>query len=99
MNISVNLTRRVKTPDGWRYYPVATSTNGRVKPDYVSIGGKEEKLPGGTYYIDWSEQGEKDGERKLIRKRIAVGGSATVAQNRIRQLKYRATRGKLSSQT
>jgi hypothetical protein len=48
------------------------STDGRVKPDYISVKGKEQKLPGGTHYIDWSEQAEKDGERKLVRKRISV---------------------------
>jgi len=32
-NKKVALVRKCKTPDGWRYYPVAKSANGKVKPD------------------------------------------------------------------
>jgi hypothetical protein len=35
MNREVNLTKRVQTPDGWRYCTVVLSANGRVKPDLV----------------------------------------------------------------
>ena len=39
----VNLTKRISTPNGLRYCPVATSANGRVKPDVVIVEGKEQK--------------------------------------------------------
>ena len=51
--------------DGWRYYPVVMSTNGPRKPDFISAGRKEQKHPGGTYYIG-SEPGEKNGGVKLV---------------------------------
>ncbi|HUD65409.1 MAG TPA: hypothetical protein VMQ17_12555 [Candidatus Sulfotelmatobacter sp.] len=55
MNRVVNLTKRVKTPRGLRYCPVALSENGRVKPDVVIGNGNEEKHPEGGYYLDWTE--------------------------------------------
>jgi hypothetical protein len=44
MNKSVNLTKRVKTPNGPRFCAVARSTNGRIKANYVEIAGREEQL-------------------------------------------------------
>src|SRR5215471_18553538 len=40
---SVNLTKRVQTARGMRYFPVAVSANGRVKPDVVLVTGREER--------------------------------------------------------
>jgi integrase/recombinase XerD len=73
MNKSVSLTKRILTPDGKRYCPVVTSANGRIKPDYVSVNGVEEKHPEGGYYLSFYE-GAK-------RVRIAVGNDAAMAQN------------------
>jgi len=39
--------RKCKTPDGWRYYPIAMSANGKVKPDAVLVDGTEVKHPVG----------------------------------------------------
>jgi integrase/recombinase XerD len=59
VNRSVNLTKRIKTPDGLRFCPVAHSANGRVKADHVEIAGREERHPEGSYYIEWYEDGKR----------------------------------------
>lgn len=89
MNTSVNLTKRVKTAEGWRYYPAVVSANGRIRPDWVVVDvktGREEKFSEGTYCLDWTEPDDgkgngkgRDGKGK--RKRVAVGTSAVMAQN------------------
>jgi integrase/recombinase XerD len=71
MNLQVNLTKRVQTNAGLRYYPVVFARNGRVKPDVVFIDGIEERHPEGAYYLDWYE-GSK-------RKRLSVGKDAAMA--------------------
>ena len=38
-NREVNLTKRVRTANGWRYCPVVIAVNGRVKPDIVVVNG------------------------------------------------------------
>jgi integrase/recombinase XerD len=65
MNLRVNLTKRINMPEGFRYYPVVMSGNGRVKPGAVIVNGEEEKHTEGAYYIEWYE-GTK-------RKRKSVG--------------------------
>jgi hypothetical protein len=58
MNTSVNLTKRVKSAEGWRYYPAVMSANGRIRPDWVVVDVKtvrEEKFSEGTYYLDQME--------------------------------------------
>ncbi|MGB8783489.1 MAG: tyrosine-type recombinase/integrase [Terriglobales bacterium] len=62
---SVNLTKRVQTPNGMRYCPVAQAANGRVKPDVVLVNGKEERHPEGAYYLEW-----RDGAKRV---RLSVG--------------------------
>lgn len=52
-NRQVNLTKRVQTPHGMRYCPVVLSANGRVKPDYVYMDGRQERHPEGAYYLEW----------------------------------------------
>ena len=74
MNREVNLTKRVKTPQGSRYCPVALSVNGRVKPDTILVNGKEERHPEGAYYLEWRE-GSK-------RVRLSVGKDAVDASAR-----------------
>jgi integrase/recombinase XerD len=70
-NREVNLTKRVQTPQGWRYCPVVLSTNGRVKPDVVLVAGQEQKHPEGAYYIEW-----RDGAKRI---RVSVGKDAADA--------------------
>jgi integrase/recombinase XerD len=74
MNKTVSLTKRVITPNGKRYCPVAISANNRIKPDYVIVNGTEEKHPEGGYYLSFY--------RGAKRIRIAVGKDAAVAQSK-----------------
>jgi integrase/recombinase XerD len=73
-NRQVNLTKRVQTPQGWRYCAVLLSANGRVKPDVVVVNGHEERHPEGAYYLEWRE-GAK-------RVRLSVGKDAQDAAAR-----------------
>lgn len=78
MNRQVNITKRVKTPQGLRFCPAVISANGRVKPDWVIVAAKEERHPEGAYYLEWY-----DGRRRV---RLSVGkDSATAAARRHRQ--------------
>jgi integrase/recombinase XerD len=72
VNKSVNLTKRIKTPNGTRFCEVARSANRRVKADYVKIDGREEHHPEGSYYIEWY-----DGNKRLRR---SVGKNALAAE-------------------
>lgn len=73
MNVRVNLTKRVSTPEGLRYCPALVADNGRVRPDWVWVDGHEERHPEGAYYIDYT-----DGNGKRIR--TSVGKAAKEAQ-------------------
>ena len=78
MNRQVNLTKRVKTPQGLRFCPAVISANGRVKPDWIIVAAKEERHPEGAYYLEWY-----DGRRRV---RLSVGKDAvTAAARRHRQ--------------
>lgn len=70
MSIKVNLTQRVTVSGKDRYLPVVFSGNGRVKPGWVVIDGKEERVGPGAYYIDWTQG---------TRQRKAVGKDAATA--------------------
>ena len=76
MNREVNLTKRVQTPNGYRYFPAVLSGNGRIKSDIVLVAGREEKHPEGAYYIEW---------RDPKRKREKVGTDAAEADARRRR--------------
>lgn len=73
----VNLTKRVKTSTGVKYCPVFMTAEGRIEPDIVLVDGMPDYHPEGVYYLDWYE---KTGKRR-IRRRKAVGKSATIANN------------------
>ena len=77
MNRTVNLTKRVKTPDGLRFCPVARSAIGRIKANFILIGGHEEHHPEGSYYIEWWE-----GRKRL---RLSVGKNALAAESKRHQ--------------
>jgi integrase/recombinase XerD len=71
--MQVNITKRIDTPEGRRFCPAIHGAGGRVKPDWVMVNDRQEKHPEGTYYLDWTEDGN--------RRRIAVGTDATAAYN------------------
>jgi len=77
MNTSVNLTKRVQTPNGLRYCEVASAANGRIKAHYVIIDKREEYHPEGSYYLDWYDGGK--------RRRKSVGNNALRAEAEYRQ--------------
>ena len=72
MNRSVNLTKRITTPDGLRFCPVVRSANGRIKANAVLVEQSEEHHPEGSYYIEWY-----DGDKRLRR---SVGKNALAAE-------------------
>jgi integrase/recombinase XerD len=74
MNREVNVTKRVKTPQGLRYCPVVLSANGRIRPDWVVVNGKEERHPEGAYYLEWREEAK--------RIRLSIGKDAATATAR-----------------
>lgn len=73
-NREVNLTKRVQTPLGMRYCRVVLSANGRVRPDYVHVNGRQERHPEGAYYLEWREHGR--------RVRLSVGKDAAEARTK-----------------
>jgi len=74
MNRQVNVTKRVKTPQGLRHCPIVLSTNGRIRPDWVLVNRREERHPEGAYYLEWRE-GTK-------RTRLSVGNDPATATAR-----------------
>lgn len=70
--MEVNLTKRIRLPDGTtRFCPVVLAANGRVRPDWVWLDGKQEHHTEGRYYLDWNEGGK--------RFRRSVGSDASQA--------------------
>jgi hypothetical protein len=74
VNRQCNVTKRIQTSKGPRYCPVVLSANGRIKPDVVLVGDREERHPEGAYYISWY-----DGKRLI---RLSVGKDAATATAR-----------------
>jgi len=74
VNRQCNVTKRIQTSKGPRYCPVVLSANGRIKPDLVLVGDREERHPEGAYYISWYE-----GNRLI---RLSVGKDAATATAR-----------------
>lgn len=54
-NTTVTLMRRCRTEDGWKFYPAATGKNGRIRPEYVVIDGKQVRFPIGHYELRFYE--------------------------------------------
>jgi integrase/recombinase XerD len=74
VNRQCNLTKRIQTSKGPRYCPVALSANGRIRPDVVVVGDREERHTEGAYYLSWYEG------KRLIR--LSVGKDAQDAAAR-----------------
>ena len=69
----VNLIKKIKVGNAWRFAPVVPESNGRLK-DKVRIDGVIEVHPEGAYYIEWRERGK--------RSRISVQKEDAVAEAR-----------------
>ena len=82
----VNLIKKIKTADGWRFAPVVPEANGRLK-DRVRINGQIEVHPEGAYYIEW-----RVGGRSGRRYRTAVARDEAIDQARRKAIELRAVR-------
>lgn len=54
----VNLIKKIKVENSWRFAPVVPEANGRLK-DRVRVNGSIETHPEGAYYIEWRERGKR----------------------------------------
>lgn len=78
-NRKVVLVWLCRTPDGWRRYPVAAGKNGRPRPGWVLVEGREKNFPEGRYQLRYYEgsrmvyedAGESAGEAMVSRQRKA----------------------------
>lgn len=82
----VNLIKKIKTANGWRFAPVVPEANGRLK-DRVRINGQIEVHPEGAYYIEW-----RVGGRRGRRYRTAVARDEAIDQARRKAIELRAVR-------
>jgi integrase len=83
-NRRVNLTKRVMVEGSLRYCPVVESALGRVKQDVVSVNGREERHPEGTYYIDYKVDG------KRIRESVGTNAQEAAARRDQKQVELAA---------
>ncbi len=79
----VNLIKKIKVKDAWRFAPAVVESNGKLK-DRVRVNGAIEVHPEGTYYIEWREQGR--------RFRAAVDKDDAIDQARRKAVELRAIR-------
>jgi len=82
----VNLIKKIKTTNGWRFAPVVAESNGRLK-DRVSINGQVEVHPEGAYFIEW-----RIGGRRGRRYRSAVDRDDAIDAARRKAIELRAIR-------
>ena len=80
----VNLIKKVKVGNAWRFAPVVPEPNGKLK-DRVRINGKIETHPEGAYYIEW-----RIGGRRGRRYRSAVPKDEAIDQARRKAVELRA---------
>jgi len=83
-NTTVTLLRKCKTPEGWRYYPVVMSANGKVKPNTVVVDGIEVAYPVGHYVLR-SYAGDK-----IIWTRVKGGATEALEELRVAQKRANA---------
>ena len=50
-NRKVTLVRLCKTESGWRRYPAVIGRNGRVRPNFVVVDGRQREYPEGRYQL------------------------------------------------
>jgi integrase len=70
-NRRVTIWKYVLTSKGWRYCRPAVGRNGKIKPDWVVVNGKQEEHKEGAYYIRY-----RAGEKQVWER--SGGGSAQV---------------------
>ena len=80
-NRKVVLVRLCKTEKGWRRYPAVIGRNGRVKPNFVIVGGREKEYPEGRYQLRTYE-----GSRMVYQDAAAHAGEALTALIRTEHL-------------
>jgi hypothetical protein len=51
MNRRVSVWKYVRIGKKWRYCKPAIGKNGKIKPDWVIVRGKEERHPEGNFYL------------------------------------------------
>jgi integrase/recombinase XerD len=79
----VNLIKKIKVDNAWRFAPVVSEPNGRLK-DKVRVNGQVEIHVEGAYYIEWRERGR--------RCRVSVAREDAVAEARRKAVELRAIR-------
>jgi integrase len=93
--IKVNLTKRIQTAEGRKFFPVAYGEKGKIRPNYVmvNVAGKGEvpvwkqqvRAETGTYYLDWKLNGQ--------RYRIALGSMGATEAEQARETKQKELNG------
>jgi len=73
MNRRVSVWKYVRIGKKWRYCKPAIGKNGKIKPDWVVLKGREEHHPEGNFYLHRYE-----GDREIWKK---IGPSAQEAVN------------------
>lgn len=56
--VRVNIVKKVKVKDQWKFCPVVLEANGRLK-NKVRVGGRIETHVEGAYFIEWREAGQR----------------------------------------
>ena len=77
----VNLIKKIKTANGWRFAPVVPEANGRLK-DRVRIDGQVEVHPEGAFTVWYERDGaavgvlthDRDEDYERGREIVRVGG-------------------------
>jgi integrase/recombinase XerD len=65
----VNLLKKIKVGDAWRFAPAVPESNGKLK-DKVLVDGALEVHPEGSYFIEWRENGHR--RRESVEKEEAL---------------------------
>jgi integrase len=73
MNRRVSVWKYVRVGKKWRYCKPAVGKNGKIKPEWVMVKGKEERHPEGNFYLHRYE-----GDREIWKK---IGPNAQEAIN------------------
>ena len=73
MNRRVSVWKYVRIGKKWRYCKPAVGKNGKIKPDWVIVRGKEERHPEGNFYLH-----RYDGDKEIWKR---IGPNAQEAVN------------------